>query len=71
MVPHHAMSTAQYWLLSALLGGMTSVVDIVLEELRLHFFKTDTDDIVFGTTNITYWCHREDPDNEEQVSQDQ
>lgn len=67
MVPHHAMSTAQYWLLAALLGGMTSVVDIVLEELRLHFFKTETDDIVFGTTNITYGCHREHPDDEEQV----
>ena len=67
MVPQHAMSCTPYWLLGIMLGATTAVVDIVLEELRLWMFPTETDDITLQSVDVLCGCHRSHPTSDEKV----
>jgi phospholipid-translocating P-type ATPase (flippase) len=67
MVPQHAMSCTPYWLLGIMLGATTAVVDIVLEELRLWMFPTETDDITLQSVDVLCGCHRSHPTSDEKI----
>ena len=46
---------------------MTSVVDILMEEMRLWLFPNETDDMIMDTVDVTCMCHRHHPSSEQKV----